>query len=94
MKEGSFGACTFDSVSPKALSASTTTLNVALSFEEALKLNLAIDEAVHQLGRYHRATRAAKRMGVRFVIHINKKRVRVLKGRLAPRSTNASRQSQ
>jgi hypothetical protein len=83
LKQGSFGACAFSSVSPKALGDTVSALNVVLTFEEALKLNLALDEAVHQLGRYHRATSAAKQAGVTIVLHINKKRVRVLEGKVA-----------
>lgn len=76
-KEGSFGACKFTSVSPKELRPETPALNIVLTFEEALKLNLALDEAVHHLGRYNRAFSEGKSAGVRIIVHLDKKRVRV-----------------
>jgi len=50
-REFTFGTCAFDGTSPKreALGATTKILNVMLTFEEALKLNLAIDECVRSL---------------------------------------------
>jgi hypothetical protein len=45
-KEYTFGTCEYERISPHKdkLSADTRVLNVILPFEEALKLNLAIDE--------------------------------------------------
>lgn len=85
LKKGQFGACTFARRSPEILASTTPALNFVLSFEEALKLNLAIDECVHQLGRYNRATKSGKKAGLMLVIHLDKKRIRVLE-RSASRS--------
>ncbi len=82
LKTAQFGACTFVSVSPKELAADTPALNIVLSFEEALKLNLAIDESVRKLSRYNRATSIGKNAAVQLVIHLDKRRVRVLEGTL------------
>ena len=76
-KKGSFGACKFETTSPLELTPNTQTINIVLSFEEALKLNLAIDEGVHKLGRYNRATKKGKYAGLRIIIHRDKKRIRV-----------------
>jgi hypothetical protein len=89
MKRDSFGGCTFAVMSPKALNGDTNTVSVVLSFEEALKLNLAIDEAVHQIGRYNRATVDGKRAGLMLVLHFKKRRVRVQHGRVAPQHKDA-----
>lgn len=47
----SFGICDFERTSPPltALSSDTKVLNIQISFEEALKLSLAIDECVRKL---------------------------------------------
>jgi hypothetical protein len=76
-KKGAFGACSFSTASPRALEPGTKALNFVVSFEKVLKLNLAIDECVHQLGRYNRAKKEGKRSGLMLVIHLDKKRIRV-----------------
>jgi hypothetical protein len=83
LKKGQFGACSYSRSSPENLSATTAALNFVISFEDALKLNLAIDECVHQLGRYNRATTAGKNTGLMLVIHLDKKRIRVLQRKVS-----------
>lgn len=57
-------------------------LNVTLSFEDALKLNLAIDECVRKLNSYKRSTTEGRRTALNLAIHLNKNRVTVNEGRL------------
>ena len=80
IKKSSFGACTFAKSSPAELAPGTPALNVVISFEEALKLNLAIDECVRKLNSYNRATTEGKSAGMQLVIHLDKQRIRVLEG--------------
>jgi hypothetical protein len=89
LKKGQFGACSYARSSPESLSGTTTALNFVISFEDALKLNLAIDECVRQLGRYNRATRAGKNTGLMLVIHLDKKRIRVLQKKVSPSTKTA-----
>ena len=53
-KEFTFGTCEYQRTNPplQDLSKDTSGLNILLSFEEALKLNLAIDECVRKLNKY------------------------------------------
>jgi hypothetical protein len=83
LKTDSFGACSFDSLSPTALDGKTNAINLALSFEEALKLNLAIDECVRKLNSYNRATSRGKNAAMRLIVHFDKGRIRVMEGALA-----------
>jgi hypothetical protein len=39
-------------------------LNILVSFEDALKLNLAIDECLRRLNKYNRSTKEGKRGAV------------------------------
>jgi len=50
-KAFTFGTCRYEHTSPKRerLSAKTKVLNVILTFGEALKLDLAVDECVRKL---------------------------------------------
>ncbi len=52
-------------------------LNVTLSFEDALKLSLAVDECVRQLNSYNRSDRAGKRSALNVTIHPSKPRITV-----------------
>jgi len=71
-KTSSFGACNFDRVSPSQLTESTLAINLILSFDEALKLNLAIDECVRKLNRYNHALSAGKSAALSMVVHLDK----------------------
>jgi hypothetical protein len=82
LKTDSYGACSYAKVSPSQLSADTPALNFVVSFEEALKLNLAIDECVRKLGRYNRAKIEGKRAGLMMVVHLDKRRIRILEGKV------------
>lgn len=78
-KAFSFGGCDFAKTSPPldALSPSTPMLNVALTFEDALKLNLAMQECIRKLNSYKRSTSAGKRTGLNLAIHLSKGRITV-----------------
>ncbi|MEW6688058.1 MAG: hypothetical protein AB1452_03095 [Pseudomonadota bacterium] len=79
IKKFSFGGCAVSCFSPaiSALSSKTEMLNVSVSFEDALKLSLAIQECVRKLNSYNRSTRAGKRTGLNIAVHLQKARVTV-----------------
>ncbi len=84
LKTFSFGGCDFYRTSPgvAALSPSTQVLNIEISFEDALKLNLAIEECIRKLNSYKRSTRAGKRTGLNLAIHLSKGRVTINEAKL------------
>jgi hypothetical protein len=82
LKKSQFGACTFSSVSPSTMEPGTPALNVVFSIDEALKLNLGIDECVRKLGRYNRATSTGKNAALSILIHLDKRRIRILESKL------------
>jgi hypothetical protein len=76
-----FGSCTYASMAPAQLATDTKALNFVLSFEEALKLNIAISAAVHALTRKNRGTPHQRRAGVKLILHLkDKQRIRVQPG--------------
>lgn len=89
-KAGTFGACAYAKASPLQLADGTPVLNVVLSFEEALKLNLAIDEGVRWIGRHNRATSLGKSVGLKVSIHLDKRRVTVQMGKVGPTTPQRS----
>jgi len=80
-KKKSFGGCTFRKSSP-TISVETSTVNFTISFEEALKLNIAVQECVRQLNSYNRATSLGKSAALALIVHVDKKRIRVQEGKL------------
>lgn len=80
----SFGGCNFGKLSPKQedLSATTKMLNVTMTFEDALKFNLAVDECVRRLNSYNHAKIAGKRAALSLVIELEQGRVMVKEGKL------------
>ena len=83
IKTKSFGGCNFERTSPpqENLSSDTKSLNIAISFEEALKLNLALDECIRKLNTYNRSTKAGKSAAVNLCIHLKAGRIAILQGK-------------
>lgn len=81
-KSGSFGACSFERMSPAEMSSDTKAVNFIMPFEKALKLNVAIDECVRKLNSYNRAKTSGKNTGLRMVVHFDARRIRILEGKL------------
>lgn len=83
-KTFAFGTCDYAFVSPdrSKLTPKTKILNVVVSFEDALKLNLALDECIRKINRYKRSTTAGKRAAVNICLHLNSNRIAVSEGKL------------
>ena len=84
LKEGSFGACEIACYSPekKAITGDTKVLNIKIKFEEALKLNLALDECVRALNKYKMSSTAGKRAGVNLAVHFQADRIAVVEAKI------------
>jgi uncharacterized protein (DUF1810 family) len=78
-KTFSFGGCEFGATSPNIaeLSPDTPMFNIAVPFEEALKLHLAIGECIRKLNSYKRSTKAGKRSALNIAIHLAKQRITI-----------------
>ncbi len=78
-KTFSFGTCTIAKTSPARdkFSPDTRILNVAVTFENGLKLALAIDECLRRLNSYNRNTRAGRRSAMNIAIHLEQERITV-----------------
>lgn len=72
-KTFSFGSCEFVKTSPSTnkLSPALKKLNIVIPFEEALKLNLAMDECIRKLNKYKRSTTKGKAAAVNLVVHFD-----------------------
>ena len=81
-KESTFGSCAIDRLSPPTVTDSTRVVNLVLSFEDALKLNLAISEGVHTLNRHNRATREGRDAALVLTVYLDKMRINVTQDRV------------
>lgn len=70
-----------------ALTADTKILNVRISFEEAMKLHLAIGECIRKLNSYKRNARAGRRTALNLAIHLPKYRLTVNQDRVPEKAT-------
>ncbi|MGI9104381.1 MAG: hypothetical protein ACR2IF_18210 [Terriglobales bacterium] len=79
IKTFSFGGCDFGRTSPQlsSLSPATKVLNIEVNFEEALKLELAVQECIRRLNSYKRSTKIGKRTALNLAIHLSKNRITV-----------------
>lgn len=83
-KKDTFGTCDYKKTSPdqSTLSNKTKILNIIFSFDDALKLNLAIDECIRSLNKYKRSTKQGKRTALNFAIHLDQKRISIHEAQL------------
>lgn len=58
------GACRYGRLSPDVAKKGVKSVNVEITFEEGLKLALALDSCLHGVNRYNRSTTKGKAMGV------------------------------
>jgi hypothetical protein len=68
-----FGGCSYAYTAPKrsTLSPQKKFLNIYIPFEEALKLNIAIDECIRVLNKYKRNKPEGKRAAMNLALHLN-----------------------
>ena len=59
-KKSSFGSCNADHISPPPKEDAPKGINIVVGFEEALKLHLAIGQALAHLNSLDRSTKAGK----------------------------------
>lgn len=82
----SFGGCTYTTKSPSEIADGTKVVNLKLSFEEALKLNVAVTACVQHLTRQNRSTPDKRRSCLKLIVHLDeKRRIRVQLGKVPHR---------
>lgn len=58
------GGCRYAGLSPDIAGRGVKSVNIDISFEEALKLSLALESCLHAVNRYNRSTAKGRAMGV------------------------------
>ncbi len=78
----SFGSVSIAHISPPVTADSPKTLNVHLTFEEALKLHFSLGQLLGKLNTYKRSTTAGRRAAANLCVYTHKGRITVNEGRL------------
>ena len=87
-KKFSHGGCDFERTQPSTseFNSKTKMLNVILSFEDALKLNIAIQSCLQKINAQDHRTKNGKNAAMNIAIHFDINRITInekpLKGRL------------
>jgi DNA/RNA endonuclease G (NUC1) len=73
----SFATCAYSHTSPEReeLSSKTRILNVVVSYEEALKLQMGLQAALLQMSRYKFSTKQGKRAAITIAVHLDQERI-------------------
>lgn len=69
---------------PDVASQDVKSINIEMSFEEAMKLSLAIQSCLMQLNRYNRSTTAGREMGLLLSILTSTGTITVIEKRVRP----------
>ncbi|MEK6795446.1 MAG: hypothetical protein AABZ39_11750 [Spirochaetota bacterium] len=81
-KTASFGGVSVSHFSPEPAPGTPRALNVVLSFEEALKLQIGLQQLLLQLNSYNRATTQGRNAAVNICIYKDKKRITINEGKI------------
>jgi hypothetical protein len=65
------GKCAKMSPPREAINSETKAINLTFTLEEALMLNLAIDECIRRVNTYKKTTTEGKKAGVNLTIYLN-----------------------
>ena len=78
----SFGACDIDHFSPPMKADATPAINMNISFEEGLKLHLALGQILGQLNSYNRATKEGRLSAINLCVYTKRKRITINESKL------------
>jgi hypothetical protein len=88
----SFGTCYSTRIQPTPGEGVPKNMVITISFEEALKLHLAIGQALAKLNSYNRSTKAGRRSAVKIGLYAHDNYITVEEGKL-PRDESPRRRT-
>src|SRR5262249_54014056 len=78
------GLATYVRTQPSIAEQGVKSVNIELSFDEAIKLSLAIQACLMQLNRYNRSTVAGREMGLLLSMKTDSNTITVIEKRVRP----------
>ena len=79
------GGCAVYRVFPDVEEKGIESVNVSLTFEDAMRLSVALQAAILQLNRYNRSSKSGKATGINIGLMVKTKRVSVMQTTLRRR---------
>ena len=79
-----YGSASFVRTSPDLV---TKSINVELTFDEAVKLSLALQSAVLALSRYNRGAKSGREMGLQLSLKNDNRSIAVIEKRIVTKSS-------
>src|SRR5579872_1875857 len=83
-KDDYHGGCRYVRTMPDLPEKGVQSVNIELTFEDALRLSVAIQSAVMRLNRYSRSTREGKGMGLCLSLKVNGRALSVIEAKVDP----------
>jgi hypothetical protein len=83
------GGCRVFRISPDVASKGVQSVNIVLSFEEALRLSTAIQAGILKLNRYNRSKKAGREMGLCLSLKPDIEALSVIETKLTPSKKSA-----
>ena len=80
--KSSFGTVNINFISPKLGEDTPNAVNITISFEEALKLQIGLVQILGKLNAYNRATTAGRRSAVNLCLFPKKKSITINEGKI------------
>ena len=84
------GACSVDSLSPDIAAKGVRSVNINITFVEALRFSTAVQSAILKLNRYNRSTKAGSQMGLCLSLKTDVESIAVIETPLRKRKPKAS----
>lgn len=81
------GACRYARLSPDVASKGVKSVNIDVTFEEALKLRLALDSCLLAVNRYNRNTTKGRAMGLTLSLKTESGSIAVIETKMRPSAT-------
>ena len=78
----SFGTATINHFSPDDRENWPNTINIILTFEEAMRLHLGLGQALGKLNSYNRQTIAGRNTGINLAVFPTKERITIREARI------------
>jgi hypothetical protein len=78
------GSCRFVRTSPEMATKGVESVNIELTFEDAMRLSVALQSAVFGLNRYNRGTKEGKRIGLCLSLKMPSRSLAVLEQPIKP----------
>lgn len=78
-KDAYYGGCSIGRLIPAfgEIERRTKVINICISFEEALKLNLAISESLRKLNSYNRGTNEGRKKAMKMTVAIDNNNIMI-----------------